>query len=46
MIMYLLMYLDIRDLARVFITGCPNWDFKIEGVQNPIEKVKIITLSM
>ena len=34
-----------RDLARNFITGCPNWDFKNLGCpKSLIEKVKIITL--
>ena len=34
-----------RDLARIFITGCPNWDFKNLGCpKSVIEKVKIITL--
>ena len=36
-----------RDLARIFITGCPNWDFKNLGCpKSLIEKVKIITLIM
>ena len=35
------------DLARIFITGCPNWDFKKLGcTKSPIEKVKIIKLIM
>ena len=34
-----------RDLARNFITGCPNWDFKNLGCpKSMIEKVKTITL--
>ena len=34
-----------RDLARIFLTGCPNWDFKNLGCpQSLIEKVKIIAL--
>ena len=35
-----------RDLARIFITGCPNWDFKNSRCpKSLIEKVlKIITL--
>ena len=33
------------DLARIFMTGCPNWDFKNLGCpKSLIEKVKIITL--
>ena len=36
-----------RDLARIFITGYPNWDFKNLGCpKSLIEKVKIITLIM
>ena len=36
-----------RDLARIFMTGCPNWDFKNLGCpKSLIEKVKIITLIM
>ena len=36
-----------RDLARIFITGCPKWDFKNLGCpKSLIEKVKIITLIM
>ena len=36
-----------RDLARIFITGCPNWDFMNLGCpKSLIEKVKIITLIM
>ena len=36
-----------RDLARIFITGCPNWDFKNLGCpKSPFEKLKIITLIM
>ena len=35
----------IRDLARIFITGCPNWDFKNLGCPKSLfEKVKTITL--
>ena len=35
------------DLARIFITGCPNWDFKNLGCpKSLVEKVKIITLIM
>ena len=34
-----------RDLARIFIIGCPNWDFENLGrPKSLIEKVKIITL--
>ena len=36
-----------RDFARIFITGCPNWDFKNLGCpKSLIEKVRIITLIM
>ena len=36
-----------RVLARIFITGCPNWDFKKLGCPKSLtEKVKIITLIM
>ena len=36
---------SVRDLARIFITGCPNWDFKNLGCpKSLIEKVKIIIL--
>ena len=39
------MYMYIRDLAWIFITGCPNWDFKNLGCpKSLIEKVKIVTL--
>ena len=35
------------DLARIFKTGCPNWNFKNLGCpKSMIEKVKIITLIM
>ena len=36
-----------RDLARIFITGCPNWDFKDLGCpKSLIVNIKIITLIM
>ena len=36
-----------QGLARIFITGCPNWDFKNSGCPKSLfEKVKIITLIM
>ena len=36
-----------RDLARIFITGCPNRDFKNLGCpKSLVERVKIITLIM
>ena len=36
-----------RDLARIFITGCPNRNFKNLGCpKSLIEKVKVITLIM
>ena len=39
------MSVTTRDLARIFITGCPNLDFKNLGCpKSSIEKVKIITM--
>ena len=29
-----------RDLARIFITGCPKWGFKKTGCPNPLAEKK------
>ena len=47
MLYFILKIRVYRDLARIFIIGCTNWDFKNSGCpKSLIEKVKIITMFM